>query len=167
MRSAEIRPELAFMKVLLLATVLAASPRVETITYHVLPCRGACPVYSVTVSSDGQAIFNGENYVAVKGERSFRITPLEFNAFRARLAPYRPEAGQEVLVQPDTALCPKYITDSPSIEIAWSSDGNRSGHLFYYSGCINPKVPHGMRGSLAQAINTLPILEFIGSMDRR
>lgn len=126
------------MKVLFLATVLAASPRAETITYHVTPCLGACPVYTVSVSSDGQAIYNGENFVAVKGERSFRVTPSEFDAFRARLAPYRPKHGKEVLIQPDSALCPKYATDSPSIEMTWYSDGHPGGHLNYYAGCQSP-----------------------------
>ena len=149
------------MKVLLVATVLATSPPTETITYHVTPCLGSCPVYTVTVSSDGQARYNGERYVAVTGERAFHVTPSEFEAFRARLAPYRPRQGQEMLVEPDSALCPEYGTDSPSIEITWASNGHPEGHLLYYAGCINPRVSREMWSSLAHAIETLPIADFL------
>jgi Domain of unknown function (DUF6438) len=149
------------MIVLLLASVLAASPPAETSSYHVTACLGSCPVYTVTASSDGRAIYNGERFVAVVGERSFRVTPSEFEAFRARLAPYRPKQGQEVLVRADSALCPEYGFDAPSIEITWSSDGRPDQRLDYYGGCLNPKVPPEMWGSLVRAIETLPVAGFV------
>ena len=155
------------MKAVFLATVLVTSSPAETITYHVTPCLGSCPVYTVTVSSDGQARFKGESYVAVTGDRAFRITRAQFDAFRARLAPYRPKQGQEMLVQPDSALCPDYATDSPSIEITWASNGHPGEHLNYYAGCINPRVSHEMWSSLTHAIETLPITKFVGSTNRR
>ena len=155
------------MKVLLLATFMSASPPAETITYHVTPCLGSCPSYTVTVSSDGKARYNGENYVAIKGERSFRVTSLEFNVFRARLQPYRPKQDQVVLVQDGSALCPEFAFDAPSIEIAWSSGGRRGARLVYDSGCTNAKVPPEMWRTLAGAVEALPIAKFVGSSDRR
>jgi hypothetical protein len=154
------------VKVLFLATVLSASPPAETITYHVTSCLGLCPAYTVTVSSDGKARYNGENYVAIKGERSFRVTPSEFNAFRARLAPYRPKQDQEILVQRGSALCPEFAFDAPSIEIAWSSNGRPGERLVYNGGCINAKVPPEMWRTLAHAVATLQIAKFVGSSDR-
>ena len=155
------------MKVLLLATILATSSPAETITYRVTPCLGSCPVYAVTVSSDGHAHYSGEDHVAVTGEHAFRVAPAEFDAFRARLAPYRPKPGQETLVRPDSALCPEYGTDAPSIEVTWTSAGHRTEHLSYYSGCTNPRVSPAMGSSLAHAIETLPIARFVGSKSRR
>jgi hypothetical protein len=154
--------EAIFIKVLLLATVLAASPVTETITYHTTPCLGACPAYTVSVSSDGQAIYKGQDFVAVKGERSFQVTPSEFDAFRAQLAPYRPKQGEKVLIEPGSHLCPSVATDFPSIEITWSSGET----LKYYAGCLNPKVPQGMWDSLAHAIKALPITKFVDRMKR-
>jgi hypothetical protein len=144
------------MKVLFLATVLSASPPAETITYHVTSCLGLCPAYTVTVSSDGKARYNGENFVAIKGERSFR----------ARLAPYRPKEDQEILVQRGSALCPEFAFDASSIEVAWSSKGRPGEHLVYNGGCINAKVPPEMWRTLAHAVETLQIARFVGSSDR-
>jgi hypothetical protein len=159
--------ETVAMKILFLATVLATSPLAETITYQVTGCLGSCPVYTVTVSSDGQARYNGENYVAVTGKRSFRITSSEFDTFRARLAPYRPGQGQEILVRPESDLCPEYGTDSSSIVVTWSSNGRPAERLEYYNGCHNPKAPLEMSRSLAHAWETLPISKFVGSTGRR
>ncbi|WP_375143652.1 DUF6438 domain-containing protein [Bradyrhizobium sp. CCGUVB14] len=75
---------------MLVAAAVAASPPIETITYRTSPCEGSCPGYTVTVSSNGRAIYDGEYFVAIKGKRLFRVTPTEFAAFRASLAPYRP-----------------------------------------------------------------------------
>ncbi|WP_409977524.1 MULTISPECIES: DUF6438 domain-containing protein [unclassified Bradyrhizobium] len=105
------------MKALLLTTVLAASSPPETITYHATACLGSCPVYTVSVSSDGKGSYKGESHVAVSGERSFQVSPSEFEAFRSRLARYRPKQGQDVLVRPGSALCLEYATDAPSIEL--------------------------------------------------
>jgi hypothetical protein len=48
---------------------------------------------------------------------------------------------EEVFVRPDSALCPEYGFDAPSIEIMWSSDGHPDQRLDYYDGCLNPAVP--------------------------
>jgi len=155
------------MKALLVAAALAASPPVETITYHVSPCEGTCPGYMVTVSSNGQAIYYGEYFVAIKGKRSFRVTPAEFAAFRASLAPYRPKQGQEVLVDRGSALCPEFAFDAPSIEITWSSEGRPGERLLSNDGCINAKVPPEMWRTLSHAVESLPVAEFVGRRTRR
>jgi Domain of unknown function (DUF6438) len=149
------------MKLLFLAAVLTASPSAEVITYRVTACLGSCPVYTVTVSSNGQASYNGERNVALSGEHPFRVTPSEFGAFRARLATYRPMKGQEMLIEPDSALCPEFAFDAPSIEIAWSSNGRTSERLVYNGGCINAKVAADMWPTLEHAASTLPIAEFV------
>jgi len=73
-------------------------PPVETIIYRTSGCYGVCPAYSFIVSSNGQRAYNGSEYVAVKGEQTFQVTPDQFGAFRARLAPYRPPPDGETLV---------------------------------------------------------------------
>jgi hypothetical protein len=88
-------------------------PSVETITYRAGACLGTCPIYTFTVSSDGQGSYKGTNFVTVIGDRSFHVTSAQFEAFRAHLAPYRPNREGETLVYPGSDLCPDSGTDSP------------------------------------------------------
>ena len=41
----------------------------------------------VTVTADGSGLFEGRRHSAFQGQRRFRITPAQFRAFAARLAP--------------------------------------------------------------------------------
>ena|ERR1700719_97787 len=142
-------------------------PSVETITYRAGACLGTCPIYTFTVSSDGQGAYKGTNFVTTIGDRSFHATSAQFEAFRARLAPYRPNRDSETLVHPGSNLCPESGTDSPEIEVTWMLDGHPAGHVRYYYGCIRPKVPSDMLPALASAPDLLPISEFIGPKRRR
>src|SRR3954466_16408375 len=92
------------MKAAILALVMAfvatpghaaAPPRtpVQTITYETGPCFGACPVYRVSISSDGVASFEGIRFTAVIGPRSSRAPPAQYRAFAAQLEPVRPARG--------------------------------------------------------------------------
>lgn len=38
-------------------------------------CLGVCPVYSLTVYTDGTVVFNGENHTTVEGEQTIQIDP--------------------------------------------------------------------------------------------
>ena len=44
----------------------------KSITYRSGACFGRCPIYEVTVRSDGRATFNGINFTTVRGTREFR-----------------------------------------------------------------------------------------------
>jgi hypothetical protein len=74
---------------------------------------------------------------------------------------------EEVFVRPDSALCPEYGFDAPSIEIMWSSDGHPDQRLDYYDGCLNPKVPPEMWVRWCAQFETLPIAGFVGPRNRR
>src|SRR3546814_8814740 len=65
-----------------------------TITYATQPCFGACPVYTVTVSPDGQGVFAGKRFTAVTGERPFALPSDAYDRFAAALAPNRPGSGE-------------------------------------------------------------------------
>ena len=65
----------------------------ESISYETGHCFGACPVYAVTVHSDGSGLFEGKRFTAVSGQRAFRIDPDQYRAFAGRLEPLRPDSG--------------------------------------------------------------------------
>ena len=48
--------------------------RVESITFQTGPCFGTCPVYTVTVHSNGQGLFTGQAHTTVTGPQAFTVT---------------------------------------------------------------------------------------------
>jgi len=130
----------------------------ESISYETGPCFGACPVYRFTVSPDGTGTFEGKRFTAVTGERSFRITPAQYRAFAAQLAPLRPAEGS---VRMSGEACRQMATDMPSAEVTWFSPiGNSQSYYFYY-GC-DMERNRAIADRLTQAPRLLPIQDMIG-----
>jgi hypothetical protein len=132
----------------------------DSITYETGPCFGACPVYSVTVRPDGSGVFTGKRFTAVTGERAFKLTPEQYAAFAARLAPYRPVSGER-RVSPGEKGCEQVATDLPSVDITWSRAIGDSQKLYYYFGC-NLHGDRSMAEALGGAAETLPLEPLIG-----
>ncbi len=130
----------------------------DAISYETGPCFGACPVFKVTVSPDGSGTFEGRRFTAVTGERSFRITPDQYRAFAAELAPLRPAEGS---VRLSGENCAQMATDLPSAEVTWFSQiGNSQSYYFYYGCDMEKNRAIGER--LRRAPSLLPIREMIG-----
>ena len=132
----------------------------ETIRLETGRCFGACPVYSVTVRPDGTGTFVGQQFTAVTGSRDFTLTPAQYRAFAARLAPYRPTEGEQRYA-PGSPLCPTYATDMSSIDVSWSGGAGGTRNLYFYLGCVSEDRPDA-RTALRTAPDLLPIAAFIG-----
>ena len=131
----------------------------ESITYRTGPCMGGCPIYSVTVRSDGRAMFEGINFTTVRGRRDFRVTQRQYRAFAAWLAPIRPARGSIDYTQP--GMCRSMATDLPSATITWA--GRRGEQrLHYYYGC-DMERHRALAQRLSHAPDRLPIRDFIGT----
>lgn len=132
-----------------------------SITYSTGPCFGTCPVYSVTVRSDGTGVFTGERFTAVTGARDFTLAPGRFAAFADMLAAHRPERSEDVAQ--GHPRCPIAATDHSTVSVTWN-DAEGPDSLSYYFGCRGPAL-----GALAEALREapgmLPIAGFIGSPD--
>jgi hypothetical protein len=143
----------------LLATAAQAQPRGESITYETGACFGRCPIYAVTVRADGTGRFEGHNFTAVTGARTFRLTRRQYRAFAARLAPHRPRGTVEITY--NHPRCRQPATDLPSAAVTWRQ-GRREDRLSFYYGCLDPG-----NAALAQALRSapalLPIGDFIGA----
>ena len=129
-----------------------------TISYETGPCFGACPVYRVTVTSDGSGRFEGRRFTAVEGERSFRIGPDRFQALLAHLEPIRPATGS---VRYSGDACERMATDLPSAEVTWHLSGGGEQLLHFYHGCDMAK-----NRAIAERLNAVPDLLPIGEMIR-
>jgi hypothetical protein len=130
----------------------------DSITYATSPCFGACPVYTVTVRPDGNGVFEGKRFTAVAGERRFTLTRTQYDAFAARLAPYRPASGT-MRYAPGEANCPHAPTDMPSVDVRWTRAIGDSQSLHVYFGCGD----RAMKDALGGAADALPIQELIGA----
>jgi Domain of unknown function (DUF6438) len=130
----------------------------DSISYETGPCFGTCPVYRLTVSPDGTGTFEGRRFTAVTGERSFRVTPDQYRAFAAQLAPLRPAEGS---VRMSGEACRQMATDLPSAEVTWFSQiGNSQSYYFYY-GC-DMEQNRAIAERLTRAPELLPIQPMIG-----
>jgi hypothetical protein len=160
---------MAIVRLLLLALALAAcvtAPAdrpiptdVEGIEYETGPCFGACPVYRIALNADGSGLFEGRSATAVTGERGFRVTPAQYRAFAARLAPYQPEEAERRYSGPP--LCERMATDLPSVTVTWHRPDGGSRRLYFYYGCDMERHA-AMAEALRRAPDELPIGDLIG-----
>lgn len=133
---------------------------VARISYETGPCFGACPVFALSVASDGAGMFNGRRFTAATGERAFTATPAQFAAFADALAPYRPKTG-EVRYEHGSPLCPNVATDQTSVTVTWTEPGGETQSLYYYFGCNMEDRSMGI--ALRNAADALPVTELIGA----
>lgn len=132
----------------------ASGPR-EAITYEAGPCFGSCPVYSFTVNPDGRGSFTGKTFTTVTGERSFELTPEQYDAFAAALAPYRPARGTTRRYAHGEPGCERAATDMPSTEIRWRAAETTTLH--YYFGC-DREANQAMADAIGNAPDLIPAL---------
>jgi hypothetical protein len=130
----------------------------ETISYRAGPCMGGCPIYTVTVRSDGTATFEGINFTTVRGRRNFRLTPRQYRAFANHLLPIRPARGS---IDYNGERCRTMTTDMDSVAVAWESQrGTQRLNLYY--GC-DMEGNRALVRRLRAAPGLLPIRDFIGA----
>ncbi|HYD13562.1 MAG TPA: DUF6438 domain-containing protein [Allosphingosinicella sp.] len=129
----------------------------RSITYETGPCFGRCPVYSVTVYSNGRATFTGRRFTAVEGTREFRVSPGTWRALARHLEPVRPQRGD---IRYSGDRCRSMATDLPSASVTWHDpDGRRS--LYFYYGC-DMQRNRALADRLRRAPDLLPLGDFIG-----
>ena len=138
------------------APAKAPGTPIQTITYETGPCFGRCPVYRVTIDSDGSGRFEGIRFTAVRGVRRFRASPAQYQAFARQLEPVRPARGS---VRYQGSACHSEMTDMPSTEVTWRSRrGTQS--LYFYHGC-DRQLNRALAERLNAAPGLLPIGDFI------
>lgn len=132
------------------ATTPGASVATESIVYETGPCFGACPVYRVTVGSDGRGLFEGMRFTPTTGESRFTISPEQYRAFARHLAPLRPAQGDRSYAG---EACERTATDLPSADVTWRTSGGEAQHLHFYFGCDMER-----NRAIAERLRTAPDL---------
>jgi Domain of unknown function (DUF6438) len=127
------------------------------IQYQTSGCFGFCPAYSVTVAANGLASFKGESDTSVKGQRRFKVSATEFQAFANTLEYLIYAKGGT----PGSSTCPLAHTDDITVTVHWTmSDGTKQA-LAHYFGCDSPEFEK-MEKRLVAAPRTLPIKAYVG-----
>lgn len=133
----------------------------EAVTYSTQPCYGTCPVYSVTMTPEGQGVFTGQQHTAVTGERRFTVGRPTAERFIEHLGAVRPASGDR-RIEMGSVDCGNAPTDMPSIDVKWESDTGAAPQLLhYYRGCRSDEAQR-VGAVLAAAPVLLPIAAFIG-----
>jgi hypothetical protein len=156
---------------LTLAAACAMQPGVEAgapvaiertaVTYSTEPCRGFCPVYSVTVTPEGEGVFEGREHTAVKGERRFTVDAATAARFIEHVGAVKPAAGDR-RIEMDTPDCGMVATDLPAINVQWNANtGAAPQSLHLYLGCRSDEAAR-VKAVLQSAPDLLPIAAFIG-----
>ncbi len=131
-------------------------PVAVKIRYQSSVCYGPCPAYIVTVGSNGMGLFEGQDFTAVKGKRSFRLSRWEFDQFARALEKYRFAKGG-----PGATDCGPMHTDDIGVIVTWTSRNGKTQTLDHYFGCDAPGF-QAMEKALAAAPKLLPIKAFVG-----
>lgn len=107
--------------------------RTKAITLKRTACYGSCPVYELTIFSDGRVEYNGKQFVRKTGKATGQISRkqleelvMEFTNVYYFNLPTSFERGSK--------HCPQFATDHPSAitSIAWQG---KSHSITHYHGC--------------------------------
>ena len=145
------------------ATTPTAPDNSATIDYTVTPCFGFCPSFELSVTAEGDGTYEGQAFVARRGEASFMASDAEYQAFARRLAPYRPK--ESVSYGHDNCDGP-VATDSPSVKITWRDPGEQPVTLYWYMGCRQPGLTENSE-ALYKAWQELPVDDLVGDDEDR
>ena len=93
-------------------------------------CPGACPVFSLTVFSDGAAIYQGETHTAVSGEKEFSLTKDQLSRVRSAFT------RQGFLIMNGQCCECIDVSGAPSTRIIYQGNGPYKS-INRYHGCLN------------------------------
>jgi uncharacterized protein DUF6438 len=133
--------------ILLLVALYFSLPHDPVITLERTRCYGPCPAYKLTIMEDGTVLYEGEDFVRVKGKARGRITKaaLEELVGEFEKIDYTHLADEYV----EGTNCPQAWTDHPAATTSLNWKGKQKTVLHY----------HGCRG--------LPILDQLTALEKK
>lgn len=113
----------------------------DQITLQRTACFGTCPVYKLTIKSDGSVTFEGVRFTKTTGIATGKITPGDFRTLAKEFEKINYFSLPDAYM-PGTKECPQRVTDMPSAETSIRFNG-RTKSVSHYHGC-------GTEGALAK-----------------
>lgn len=142
------------------AAVAGDRPPPHSIVLETEPgfCMGHCDWYRLTVTVDGEARLKVYHNDEVVRRKHVHLMPVQYAAFRDRLAPFRP-IGDRFLQEPEQ--CDGFATDMGGYRVSWNDEGP-AGRLVLNDGCGGKQFV-AMREALAGAAASLGFKNLPGS----
>ncbi len=125
-------------------------PETGSITLEETPCFGFCPVYTMTLSSDGSYILHGGDHTRTPGVQEGELEPEAYAraAEALREADFDSRPKEIVMGEPS---CKTPHTDAQTAIITWKHpEGARQAR--FYKGCDLPAMEAAVE-SLREAMN--------------
>jgi hypothetical protein len=120
------------------ASVSRRPRRTKVITLERTRCFGACPVYKLTIFSDGRVSYEGIKYVRKIGKATGHISRAKLNDLVGEFTNIY-YFNLPASYTPGTKQCPQVVTDLPSAITSLTWRG-RSHSINHYHGCRGPST---------------------------
>jgi hypothetical protein len=101
-------------------------------------CFGACPIYKVTVASDGKVTFDGATFVKTRGTATGMIIPEDFNKLVAEFEKIK-FFSLDDKYEPGSPNCGPAATDLPYVRTSIQMNG-KTKSVSHYQGCFKSEV---------------------------
>lgn len=132
----------SFAALLLLAFTANAQDKTaskkDSITLERGACFGTCPIYKVSVRSDGRVTFEGFNYTKVKGKATGRIKAKDFKNLVQEFEQIKYFSLDDTY-EPGQPNCDPAVTDLPRVKSSIRLRG-KTKSISHYQGCLNSEV---------------------------
>jgi acetamidase/formamidase len=115
-----------------------ASSTQNLITLDRGPCFGSCPIYRVTIVSDGTVTFEGRNFVKTKGTATGRIRPEDFKTLVSEFEQTK-YFSLDDKYERGLPGCPMAATDMPYVRTSIKLN-DRTKNVSHYHGCRESEV---------------------------
>jgi hypothetical protein len=111
----------------------------ESLIIETSPCKGACPVYQVQISKQGQMDFTGLSHVATLGKKTIQLSANELSELSTIVA----QANfASLLPLYDIDTCPNFMTDQSGTVFTLVTSTQRY-HSVRNGGCVSAEAPTG------------------------
>jgi hypothetical protein len=119
-----------------------AKGKKDFITLERGACFGTCPIYKVTVASDGLVTFEGMNYTKTKGKATARIKPSAFKQLVKEFEQLK-YFSLDDKYEPGTPGCGPSATDLPYLRSSIQIKGKLKS-ISHYQGCLSSQIVHSL-----------------------
>lgn len=133
---------ISFAGLLLFALTVNAQDKTATkkdsITLERGACFGTCPIYKVSLTSDGRVSFEGINYTKIKGKATGRIKAKDFQKLVKEFEQIK-YFSLDDKYEPGESNCGAAVTDMPYVKSSIQLKG-RTKSVSHYQGCLQSGV---------------------------
>jgi acetamidase/formamidase len=105
----------------------------DSITLERTACFGTCPIYKLTIASDGSVTFQGQRFTKTTGTAKGKITADDFRQLVSEFEKINYFSLPDRYA-PGTPVCPQMITDLPSANTSIKLKGKMKS-VSHYHGC--------------------------------